>query len=45
MKKVITFKVEDDVIKDLDTYAQKHGLNRSEVIRKAILKLIEEDKN
>ncbi|MFP3233951.1 MAG: DUF6290 family protein [Sulfolobaceae archaeon] len=45
MKKVITFKVEEELVKNLDTYARKHGLNRSEAIRKAILKLIEEERN
>ena len=41
--RVITVKVEEDLLELLDRYAIKHGLNRSEAVRKAIEKLIKED--
>ncbi|ADF27753.1 hypothetical protein STIV2_B60 [Sulfolobus turreted icosahedral virus 2] len=33
---VITFKIEQDLLELLDKYALKHGLNRSEAIRRCI---------
>ncbi len=41
--RVITFKAEDDLLDLLDRYAFRHGLSRSEAIRKAIQKLVEEE--
>lgn len=41
--RVITVKVEEDLLELLDSYAIKHGLNRSEAVRKAIEKLIKEE--
>ncbi|WP_149564874.1 ribbon-helix-helix protein, CopG family [Sulfuracidifex tepidarius] len=41
--KVVTFKVEQDLLELLDRYALKYGLNRSEAIRKAIEKAIQEE--
>jgi len=32
----VSFKIEEDLLEQLDRYAQKYGLNRSETIRKLI---------
>ncbi len=34
--KVVTFKIDDDLLEKLDSYARLKGVTRSEVIRKAI---------
>jgi len=34
--KVVTIKIEKDLLKEVDKYAEEHGLFRSEVIRIAI---------
>jgi metal-responsive CopG/Arc/MetJ family transcriptional regulator len=41
--RVVTFKVEEDLLELLDRYAIKHGLNRSEAIRKAIVTLVKQE--
>ena len=41
--RVVTFKIEEDLLELLDMYAIKHGLNRSEAIRKAIENLVKEE--
>jgi metal-responsive CopG/Arc/MetJ family transcriptional regulator len=41
--RVVTFKVEEDLLELLDRYAIKYGLNRSEAIRKAIENLVKQD--
>jgi metal-responsive CopG/Arc/MetJ family transcriptional regulator len=41
--RVVTFKMEEDLLELLDRYAIKYGLNRSEAIRKAIEALVRED--
>ncbi len=41
--KVVTFKVEEDLLEQLDKYAIKHGLKRSEAIRKAIELLVRQE--
>ena len=41
--RVITFKVEEDLLELLDRYAIKYGLNRSEAIRKAIELLVKQE--
>jgi metal-responsive CopG/Arc/MetJ family transcriptional regulator len=41
--RVVTFKVEEDLVELLDTYAIRHGLNRSEAIRKIIEQVVKED--
>jgi metal-responsive CopG/Arc/MetJ family transcriptional regulator len=41
--RVVTFKVERYLLDLLDLYAVNHGMYRSEVIRLAIKKLLEED--
>ncbi len=38
--RVVTFKMEEDLLELLDRYAIKYGLNRSETIRKAIENLV-----
>ena len=38
--RVVTFKIEEDLLELLDRYAIKYGLNRSEAIRKAIEDLV-----
>jgi metal-responsive CopG/Arc/MetJ family transcriptional regulator len=34
--RTITLKIEEDLLKEVDKYAEEHGLFRSEVIRLAI---------
>jgi metal-responsive CopG/Arc/MetJ family transcriptional regulator len=41
--RVVTFKVEEDLLELLDRYAIRYGLNRSEAIRKAIEKVVNEE--
>ncbi|ACZ35804.1 unknown [Betafusellovirus yellowstonense] len=41
--RVITFKAEEDLLELLDRYAAKHGIYRSEAIRKAIEKMVEDE--
>ena len=41
--RVITFKVEEDLLEQLDSYAIRHNLNRSEAIRKAIEELVKKE--
>lgn len=41
--RVVTFKIEEDLLTLLDKYAIKYGLNRSEAIRKAIEDLVKAD--
>jgi metal-responsive CopG/Arc/MetJ family transcriptional regulator len=41
--RVVTFKVEEDLLELLDRYAIRQGLNRSEAIRKAIEKVVNEE--
>jgi len=38
--RVVTFKVEEDLLELLDRYAIRYNLNRSEAIRKAIETLV-----
>ncbi len=40
---VVTFKLEEDLLELLDRYAIKHGLKRSEAIRKAIELLVRQE--
>ena len=39
--KVVTFKLPEELLRRLDSYAMQHGLSRSDVIRRAIMNLIE----
>jgi len=41
--RVVTFKVEEDLLELLDRYAIKYNLNRSEAIRRAIEQMIKEE--
>jgi len=41
--RVITFKVNEDLLELLDKYAIKYNLNRSEAIRRAIEQMIKEE--
>jgi metal-responsive CopG/Arc/MetJ family transcriptional regulator len=41
--RVVTFKVEQYLLDLVDLYATNHGMYRSEVIRLAIKRLLEED--
>ena len=41
--RIVTFKVEEDLLELLDRYAMKHRLNRSEAIRKAIALLVKDE--
>jgi len=41
--RVVTFKVEEDLLELLDMYAIRYGLNRSEAIRKAIETLVKRE--
>jgi metal-responsive CopG/Arc/MetJ family transcriptional regulator len=41
--RVVTFKIEEDLLELLDRYAIKHNLNRSEAIRRAIEQMVEEE--
>lgn len=41
--KVITFKIDEDLLVKLDYYAIKYKLNRSEAIRKAIEEMVKKD--
>lgn len=43
LMRVVTFKVEEDLLELLDRYAIKYGLNRSEAIRKAIENLVKDE--
>ena len=41
--RVVTFKVDEDLLERLDTYARLKGMTRSEAIRKAIELLLQMD--
>ena len=41
--RIITFKIEEDVLELLEKYAIHHKLNRSQAIRKAIEMLVKEE--
>ena len=43
--KVVTFKIDHDWLEQLDRYAMKYKLNRSEAVRKAIEKVLQEEMN
>ncbi|MCY0890127.1 MAG: ribbon-helix-helix protein, CopG family [Pyrobaculum arsenaticum] len=42
--KLVSFKAEEELLERLDRYALRNRMNRSEVIRLAIEKLLAEDK-
>ncbi len=41
--RIVTFKVNERLLEELDRYAMIKGLTRSAVIRKAIIRLIKEE--
>ncbi len=41
--RVVTFKLEDELLRELDLYAINKRLSRSEVIRLALLKYLKDD--
>ena len=43
--RVVTFKIEEDLLELLDLYAIRHRMYRSEAIREAIRRLVEEVKD
>ncbi len=43
--RVITFKIEEELLELLDRYAIKHRLNRSEAIRRAIDQMVKDEFN
>ena len=42
MMRVVSFKIEEDLLEMLEEYARKRGLTKSEVIRRAIIEYISE---
>ena len=38
--RVITFKIDEDFLKEVDKYAMNHKLNRSEIIRQALMEFL-----
>ncbi|BEP18096.1 hypothetical protein PYJP_14480 [Pyrofollis japonicus] len=43
MQRIVTFKIDDSLLKALDMYAKRKGLSRSEVIRAAIESLLRKE--
>ena len=43
MQRIVTFKIDSRLLRLLDRYARKRRLTRSEVIREAIVKLLESE--
>jgi len=43
--RIVTFKVEEDLLELLDMYAMKHKISRSEAIREGISRIVDEIKN
>ncbi|NAZ13254.1 MAG: ribbon-helix-helix protein, CopG family [Desulfurococcales archaeon] len=41
--KIVSFKLTEEELKRLDSYAQSRGLNRSEIIREALNKIINDE--
>jgi len=42
--RVVTFKIEEELLELIDQYAELSGETRSEVIRKALMELLREEK-
>lgn len=40
MYRIVTFKIEEDMLEILDRYAKSRDMSRSEVIREAIIQLL-----
>lgn len=43
MLKIVTVKMPEELVKALDHYARRYGMNRSEIIRRALRMLLEEE--
>jgi metal-responsive CopG/Arc/MetJ family transcriptional regulator len=43
MDRVVTLKISADLLEQLDAYAIRNGMNRSEAVRKAIEKLLKDE--
>ncbi|MET1127996.1 MAG: ribbon-helix-helix protein, CopG family [Thermoproteota archaeon] len=43
MQRIVTFKIDEDLLSVLDSYARKKRLTRSEVIREAIERLLKDE--
>jgi len=43
--KVVTFKAEEDLIELLEAYSIRHKISRSEAIRRAISRMVDEIRN
>jgi len=41
--RVVTFKIDEDLLEMIDMYARKTGYTRSEVIRKALVELLKRE--
>lgn len=41
--RVVTFKIDEKLLEKLDKYARRHGMSRSDAIRRAIERLVTED--
>ncbi len=43
MQRIVTFKIDSELLKILDRYAKSKRMTRSEVIREAIIRLLESE--
>ena len=43
--RAISFKISDELLQELDKFAYKHHMDRSEVIRRAIIEYIRRNNN
>ncbi len=43
--RVVTFKMDENLLEELDRYAVRNGLTRSDVIRRAIIELLRNSSN
>ena len=43
--RVVTFKMDENLLEELDRYAVRNGLTRSDVIRRAIIELLRNSNN
>ena len=41
--RIVTFKIDDDLLELIDAYAKKNGMTRTDVIRTALMKFIREE--
>ena len=43
MLRIVTVKMPEELVEALDKYARRYGMNRSEIIRRALRMLLEEE--